>query len=83
MATQTDEEYGPDGKLLSTATRSIAEDAPQIIELYETRKQVKAIASNNVPGQTIPLWGRVLAKFMLQLSFYMVQGRETDDAPVI
>jgi hypothetical protein len=77
MAILTDEVFGPEGELVSSTTRTVVEDTPLLADLYETRKQVKAIAANT----TLPIWGRVLAKFLLQLSFWMVVNRETDDTP--
>lgn len=81
MATVTDERYGPDGELIAQFTRTVSEAMPLKAEIYETRKQVKAIALNEVPGVTIPIWGRVLAKFMLLITHYLVANQATDDAP--
>lgn len=77
MPSTNDEVYGPDGQLQIRFTRTIAEEYPLKAEIYETRKQVKAIAVN----PTVPGWGRVLAKMLLLLTHYLVAERATEDSP--
>jgi hypothetical protein len=81
MPTVYDETYGPNGELISSTPRTVAEEYPLMSELYQTRKQVRAIALNNVPGVTVPAWGRVLAKFMLLITHYLIAERETEEPP--